>query len=298
MIYKYTIIIPHKDIPQLLMRCLSSIPKRDDLQIIVVDDASSKIDEVKKICNQSKRIELLLTNESKGAGYARNCGLEVAKGKWVLFADADDFFSSSFNDLLEKHYNDDAEIIYFSAYSVYSESLRPSPKLKNRNLSLLRYSSNHRKMDEFCRYFQTEPWGKMIKRDLIERNNVKFDETKLANDYFFSVVTGFFAKKIAFDNNVIYVYTEREGSLSYKYSGSEKTILTRLEVYLHVQKFLDEHSIPYVPFYRYSFSLYKKKNIYTNLVESFWKSNSISKSYVFYRYIKGKIYQYTLGVHL
>lgn len=36
----YSIIIPHKNIPQLLQRCLDSIPIRDDVQVIVVDDNS------------------------------------------------------------------------------------------------------------------------------------------------------------------------------------------------------------------------------------------------------------------
>jgi glycosyltransferase involved in cell wall biosynthesis len=38
----YTIIIPHKNIPHLLQRCLDSIPRRNDLQIIVVDDNSDE----------------------------------------------------------------------------------------------------------------------------------------------------------------------------------------------------------------------------------------------------------------
>ena len=39
----YSIIIPHKDIPCLLQRCLDSIPSRDDVQIIVADDDSSPV---------------------------------------------------------------------------------------------------------------------------------------------------------------------------------------------------------------------------------------------------------------
>ena len=39
--YTYTIIIPHKNIPLLLQRCLDSVPLRNDVQIIVVDDGSS-----------------------------------------------------------------------------------------------------------------------------------------------------------------------------------------------------------------------------------------------------------------
>lgn len=42
----FSIIIPHKDIPDLLQRCLDSIPIRDDVQVIVVDDDSdgNKVD--------------------------------------------------------------------------------------------------------------------------------------------------------------------------------------------------------------------------------------------------------------
>ena len=38
----YSIIIPHKNTPELLRRCIKSIPQRDDLEIIIVDDNSSK----------------------------------------------------------------------------------------------------------------------------------------------------------------------------------------------------------------------------------------------------------------
>ena len=40
-VINYSIIIPHKNIPSLLQRCLDSIPLRDDIQIIIVDDNSS-----------------------------------------------------------------------------------------------------------------------------------------------------------------------------------------------------------------------------------------------------------------
>jgi glycosyltransferase involved in cell wall biosynthesis len=42
----FSIIIPHKNTPELLQRCLASIPKREDIQIIVIDDNSdnTKVD--------------------------------------------------------------------------------------------------------------------------------------------------------------------------------------------------------------------------------------------------------------
>lgn len=297
--YLFTIIIPHKNIPHLLSRCLSSIPDRSDIQVIVIDDASDSTDEVKNVCSQYENTELLLTNDNCGAGFARNKGLERAEGKWILFADADDFFSPHLLDLITNHYTDKADIVYFGSESIYSESLAPSPKLDNRKKALKKYSSSPRRIEEFCRYYQTEPWGKMIKRSLIEKHHVRFDETPLANDFYFSVATGYFAETIAFDNQTIYMYTEREGSLSHKYSGDGTTVLTRLKVYKHVQDFFDEHKIPYAPFYRYSLSEYlNKESGFSDTVKDFWDKNSISFIKVLFRYTKDKLYQYTFGVHL
>ena len=94
----YSIIIPHKDIPCLLQRCLDSIPPRDDVQIIVADDDSSPdvVDFAHFPGSDRTDVEILFTKEGRGAGYARNCGLARAKGRWLVFADADDFFLPGF----------------------------------------------------------------------------------------------------------------------------------------------------------------------------------------------------------
>lgn len=298
MSYKYTIIIPHKNIPQLLKRCLDSIPGRDDIQVIVVDDASEHPQEIESVVNKYENVDLILTTEKKGAGYARNRGLEQAKGEWLLFADADDLFSDDLSELIDKHYADNADIVYFAADSVFSESLKHSPKLDNRRMRIEKYQSNPRKIDKFCRYFHTEPWAKMIRRELVEREQIRFDETPLANDFYFSVVSAYYARNIVFDNHVFYIYTEREGSLSFKYSSDEKTLLTRLEVYLRVQDFFDSHQIHFAPFYRYSFSEYINNNgVYSDVIKNFWKSKRTNVSYVIYRYIKSKLYQYMTGVY-
>lgn len=299
MSYTYSIIIPHKNIPLLLQRCLSSIPAMDDLQVIVVDDSSDSIDQVRLIVENYKNAELILTKAGKGAGHARNVGLQSAKGDWILFADADDYFEEGFLNVIKKHENDDTDIVYFSAKSVYSESLEPSPKLSKRKNVIARYMKNPRKMKDYLKYFQTEPWGKMIRRKLIEDKGIVFDETPLANDYSFSVVSGYYANNIIYDDTVIYVYTEREGSLSYELTADERSLKTRLMVYKNVQDFLDMHNIHYSPFYRYSFSEYlSKRSGYSTIVNSFWKEHNINKCYVFYRYFLAKTYQYLFGVNL
>ena len=85
----FSIIIPHRNIHTLLQRCIDSIPARDDVQIIIVDDNSDPniVDFDNFPGKNNPQVEIYLTKEGKGAGYARNVGLDHAKGKWLLFAD-------------------------------------------------------------------------------------------------------------------------------------------------------------------------------------------------------------------
>lgn len=79
----YSIIIPHKDIPKLLQRCLDSIPQRDDLEIIIVDDNSDPdIVDFDKFPGKDRLNTIIVFDKTgKGAGRARNVGIKNAKGK-------------------------------------------------------------------------------------------------------------------------------------------------------------------------------------------------------------------------
>lgn len=48
-------------------------------------------------------LEFIRASKNGGAGYARNVGLEHAKGKWLLFADADDFYVDNMYDIISMH---------------------------------------------------------------------------------------------------------------------------------------------------------------------------------------------------
>lgn len=103
----YSIIIPHKNSAGLLQRCLDSIPQRDDIQIIIIDDNSLNIKKLRDIEKKYSYVEMIYTKEGRGAGYARNVGLKQIKGKWVLFADADDFYNKNAFSILDNYINSD-----------------------------------------------------------------------------------------------------------------------------------------------------------------------------------------------
>lgn len=229
----YSIIIPHKDIPQLLQRCLDSIPEREDVQVIVVDDNSSpEVVDFSSFpgCDRPD-VEVFFTKEGKGAGYARNCGLEYARGKWILFADADDFFRQGFLDVLDGYAYKDYDMVIFRADSVDSDTLLPvSPRQgcyadlsENADLDKLKFSN-------------VVPWGKLISHQLIQKYHIRFDETPAANDVLFSGYLDYHAQKVAASSGVIYCATLRKGSL--EYGAVLGNLLARVDVACRYNRFL------------------------------------------------------------
>jgi glycosyltransferase involved in cell wall biosynthesis len=212
----FSIIIPHKNSPDLLQRCLNSIPRREDIQIIIVDDNSdeSKIDFSKFPGLKDKYVEVYLTKAGKGAGYARNVGLEHAKGKWLLFADADDFFTENAFEYLFAEVDSPHEIIYFRVTSCYSDTLEPADRGDKVNLLIDNFINKRKDSEGFIRYKWQMLWGKMIKTEFIRERNIRFDEVPVSNDAMFSLLAGYYASSIDVINHSIYCATVTKGSLT------------------------------------------------------------------------------------
>lgn len=210
----YTIIIPHYNQPALLKRLLSTIPFRKDIQIIVVDDCSPSSTQIELLTIQKEypSIELYSTVVNGGAGKARNIGLHKARGRYIIFADADDFFSSNFNTVLDKYSNSSYDIIYFNIKSEF---------LGNESLRVQKYQSNFYLLEnnlelaqKNIRYLFLSPWAKIILRQFLFDHNILFQETPIHNDAMFSATVALNAKKISYDSTILYVLTEQTNSVS------------------------------------------------------------------------------------
>ena len=136
----YSIIIPHKNSTVLLERCLKSIPCRKDVQVIVVDDNSENQEELNAVVGGFSQVELILT-QGGGAGHARNEGLKYIRGKWVLFADADDFYNKNAFSILDNYINSDNDVIYFFANSLDVNTLLPTPREKDLQNASTRFNT-------------------------------------------------------------------------------------------------------------------------------------------------------------
>lgn len=245
-VINFSVIIPHKNTPALLQRCIDSIPIRDDIQIIVVDDNSdaSFIPQLKKIIQIYNHIEVYFVEKSLGAGHARNVGLQHARGKWLLFADSDDFYNPCFEEKIDQYLHSLFDLIIFSASSVNSETLAPEKRnemIKNYHDI---YKQDHQKGEMLLKYYFTENWAKMYKAELVTKHHITFDETFNTNDYMFSVKAAYYARSIHEDDSEVYCITVRRNSLTEQYDTSLTDIMTRYRVSLRVCLFFKEHHIP------------------------------------------------------
>lgn len=262
--YQFTIIIPHKNIPHLLRRCLDSIPKREDLQIIVVDDNSNLSEE--EFNNfpgiNEKNTEVYFTREGKGAGYARNIGLEHAKGKWILFADSDDMFMPEIEIIFESIKNKDYDIIFFDICSKDSITIKEN----NESLYFNNCIINHQNGISI-KYKWEVPWGKIINKTLLDYNNIEFEETQCCNDARFSIMCDFYSKKINVIPIKAYCWMFRNDSLWHK--KNIKWAEIRFNVFLRIAKFMRKKNTELFDIYN------KKSHMYLNMTLNFSKRSYI-----------------------
>ena len=209
----YSFIIPHHNNPELLNRCLDSIPQRDDIEIIVVDD-NSDADKRPYVTRTDVRQFFIDAEHSKGAGRARNYGMAKAKGNWLVFADSDDFFVPNFIRFFDKYVNSDFDVVYYDAKGVDTYTLKEMSQLLRRQNSYFYGYDGSKKAEEFIRFKIHSPWWKFVKRDFVEKNQIQFEEVPKGNDIFYTFQVGFFAKKIAVERKQLYVYTYNPNGIS------------------------------------------------------------------------------------
>lgn len=237
----FSIVIPHYNIPKCLEKLINSIPLEDNIEIIVVDDKSDKDLELLEQCKTKYEADncRFYTNdtEHKGAGICRNIGISKARGKWLLFADSDDFFSEDMYEILVSNKDREEDIIFF-----YPDSINLDTGLKaDRHVEfcnvLKNYEDNASEYNELVlRYQVVSPWSKMIRKAMVDDYKIEFEGTRVANDVLFCRKIGYHAKKIAVDSRTIYYVTERQGSLVTLMN--KDAYYTRLRVFLNSSRYV------------------------------------------------------------
>lgn len=282
----YSFIIPHKNCPDLLQRCVNSIPRRDDVQIIVVDDDSDpEIVDWNSFKFQDERcIELVLTKGGHSAGAARNVGLKRALGKWILFIDSDDFYREGFLDVLDQHKDRDLDVLYFSVEAIDNETFEPSIVYQDIR-KVYAESYKHKTLSlEKIRYMNS-PVLKMTSKKLIDTYHILFEDVILGNDIWYSYQVGYYSKKLDVIPDELYMYCIYPKSTTFHRTVAKDVV--QIETYVKQNAFVSfinrpemHHNLPgWIKFhwlesnqkFKYTFALlanawriYKLRNKYVD----------------------------------
>ena len=236
--YKYSFVIPHHNSKGLLKRCVASIPNRRDVQIIVVDD-NSNLENKPHICDFNRTVEIVCIDaqNTRGAGKARNIGKAMAKGEWLFFADADDYYKEGFLNVIDKEIEPQVDVIYFEVLS--------NTKGKNRrDLAVNTYYDdyfNKRRNEEDIKYLLFPPWNKVINKRVYELDSVFCDEVPVSNDVFLTFRIAKAAQKVKVISDKLYYVTYNVDSITYK-PRSLETELKTIDVRIRINKFLKEET--------------------------------------------------------
>lgn len=254
---KVSIIIPYYNYADYLPDLLDSIPNREDIEVLVVDDHSTeKIAEYNEIVKKyAIRNIIFIKNrdEWKGAGSARNRALELAKGEWLLVYGADDFMTSNVEEILDSVINSDADIVYFPPTSINEQGNVGVRHLGYKEM-LEDYLSNPNKVNEWkLRANWSCDTSKLIRRSILG-DNIRFENVRYSNDVMFSTKVGVKARKIEVCSEPIYCIREHSGSLVTAESSEVKNIRTKVNLrkYIYLMKFMP---------YKYRKEVFRKSRI-------------------------------------
>ena len=115
---KISVIIPVYNQEDLVIRAIESIPKRDDIEIIVIDDGSTddtwkKLIEYRNYHPYMFNLILLYNEVNKGVAYTVNRGYDCAKGDYIVLLGSDDYFyTDKFEEIMQQL--DGTDLVYFN----------------------------------------------------------------------------------------------------------------------------------------------------------------------------------------
>lgn len=131
---KVTVIIPVYNQEELVIKAIDSIPKSDDIEIIVIDDGSTD-NTWNNVINYMKEYEdqnivLLYNPTNKGVAYTVNKGYDNATGEYVVLLGSDDYFyTDKFEQILKQL--DGTDLIYFNLQVNNGDVWRLTPENKS-----------------------------------------------------------------------------------------------------------------------------------------------------------------------
>ncbi|MBR5635489.1 MAG: glycosyltransferase family 2 protein [Pseudobutyrivibrio sp.] len=221
----FSIIIPVFNMEKYLKECLASVVAQTfkDYEIILVDDGST--DSSAYICDEfAKDYEELckvIHKDNGGLSSARNAGLDVAEGEWIVFLDSDDYISSDLLEVVAEKINKfSADLYSYNARRVSADGIIQEKIIYNVENIIENFVDEPAKkaylLNNILQYKDGwEAWNRVYKREIIQTDEIRFVNTNevFAEDLCFFLDYFLHVKSIYKICNVMYFYRRTPNSI-------------------------------------------------------------------------------------
>ena len=207
---KVSVIIPCYNAEKYLRQCLDSVVGQtlEDIEILCVEDGSSDStpDILREYQEKDCRVRVI-RQENAGAGAARNNGLRQARGEYLSFLDADDFFERN---MLEEaaaaadRYEADYVVFNSNRYHMDTQSFAEIPwAVRKQDIPPYMPFTYRQLTDNVFLSFVGWAWDKLYRRSFVEEQQLWFQEQRTTNDMLFVFSALVTAKRIAVVDKVL-----------------------------------------------------------------------------------------------
>lgn len=239
-----SVIVPAYNAEKTIIECLSSIccAPSDGVEIIVVEDGSS--DGTGEACRSFGSAVRVVRQENEGVSSARNRGVSLAEGDYVMFVDADDTLSPDWFDVVSRYLGSDEDIVVFMEDACEKRyqtdelvasvvGVNPRADLKSAR-TLVKWASS--------------PFSRVYLRRFLKTASLKFDSQIInGEDALFNLEAFLSSKRIRFVGESIYRYRLHGSSATHtfdrRFFASNERYLVRLETILAESGLYSQHEI-------------------------------------------------------
>lgn len=225
-----SVIVPVYKVEPFLKECVDSILNQtfNDFELILVDDGSP--DGCPVMCDEFARADkriVVIHKENGGLSSARNAGLNVAKGRYVLFVDSDDYIKKELlSTCIQKIQETGADIVRFGYTKIRDDrSVIHNTQLKN---NLYFFETGEDKLKFICESLLTfkipfTAWSALYDNNIIKTYNLRFPNEReiYSEDSYFSTLYSFYSSCCVTISEIFYIYRLNQFSLMGTYRANK-----------------------------------------------------------------------------
>lgn len=207
-----SIIVPVYNINKYIEKCAESILnnlKNIDYELIFVDDGSTDGSEEILDNLKTKYPDIIVKHKSNGGvSSARNLGIEISSGKYLMFIDGDDIVDKNISKIVD-YLKEENDLVVFN-HTIDREGKTALIRTVKNEVTFLK--TNNEFNDFVANDIKNSPWGKLFKRSIVVDNNLKFEQYSIAEDMLFVSMYLQYVNLIKLSTISYYHYLVRQGS--------------------------------------------------------------------------------------